>query len=144
VRCESCFFLLQHKMHSRKRFLLNERQDNANSTFTHTLYTVIQHQGGPTTESMYNSTVLTDFYKAFHSAGHGELFAMRWAGLLRDRVLWQAPALLHHQLLAEEDGKTLVCMYVCMYSMYVQYVCMYTCQHTGTNKTRRHQRTIRP
>ena len=41
----------------------------------------------------------TDLHEALHAAGHGELLTMRRPRLLRHRVLGQAPALLHHQLL---------------------------------------------
>lgn len=45
----------------------------------------------------------TYFNESLDPAGHGELFAVCWPRLLSDCVLWQAPSLLHHQLLAEEN-----------------------------------------
>lgn len=44
----------------------------------------------------------TDFNKSLDSAGHSELFAVRWTRLLGDSVLWQTPSFLHHQLLAKK------------------------------------------
>lgn len=47
--------------------------------------------------------VFTNLDESLHSAGHGELLAVRRPRLLRDGVLWQAPSLLHHQLLADKS-----------------------------------------
>jgi hypothetical protein len=95
-------------------------------TFTYTVLCIHVHldQDTQTNVARLIEVILTYFYKSFHSARHGELFAVCWAGLLGDGVLGKAPAFLHHQLLGGAFVR------VEIFVLTNAYVCTGTRQHT--------------